>query len=138
MGMTTYSGNAVLNHFLRGAPLTAPTRVFVSLHTAAPGDTGANEVSTVAWPSYARQDPAAGDAIATGFDLSTAKATENAKQMLFPQHNGAGNVVVTHFAIWDAATSGNCIVVGSLNASKTVAPSDELVIYPDELDVTAS
>lgn len=138
MPATTYSGNILLNLLLRGVAFAAPARVYVSLHTADPGQTGASEVTTGAWPAYARQDPAAAAAVGTGFTAANAKATENAKQILYAANTGASPVTVTHFAIWDAATGGNCLLTGSLTASKTIAPTDECVIHIGELDVTVN
>lgn len=138
MALSTYAGNAVLNMLLRGVAFTAPSRVYVSLHTADPGNAGANEVTTVAWPSYARQDPAQGGAVASGFSASTAKATENLLDLLFSNYDGAGALIVTHFGIWDALTGGNLIWYGSLTASKTLQPSDEVIVYPTDLDLSVS
>lgn len=138
MAASTNSGNAILNLFLRGVAVDPPTRVWLSLHTADPGGTGANEVSTAAWPAYERQDPADGEAIATGFAAADAKATANAKQMLFARHDGAAPVTCGWAAIWDAQTGGNCLLTGRFvdgngdPATRTFNPDDEAVIYPGE------
>ena len=135
MTTSTYAANAILDLFLRGVAVTPPTAVFISLHTGDPGASGANEVSTANWPSYARQDAAQGAAIATGFTAASAKATSNTKQLLYPANDGAAQVVVTHFGIWDAATGGNFIHGDALDAVKTYFPSDEGVIHVGALDV---
>lgn len=138
MAATTHSGNAILDMLLRGVAYVPPTRVWLSLHTDDPGNTGADEVSTAAWPAYQRQDPAQGDAIATGFAAATGKATANAKQMLFARHDGAAPVSCGWAAIWDAQTGGNCLLSGRLVDSngdpttRTFNPDDEVVIYPGE------
>jgi len=138
MPASTYLGNLILDGFLRGQTVTPPTTVYVSLHTADPGDTGANEVSLAAWPAYLRVDPAAGAGIATGFDVAAAKATENAKDTQFSVNDGAGAVIVTHFGIWDASTSGNLLFHGALTASKTIAVSDQVIFRPNQLDVSVT
>lgn len=138
MPASTYAGNKILDLMFRGVAWTAPARVWISLHTADPGLAGANEVTTGAWPAYARQDPAQGGAVGDGFTAASSKAIENALQVLFPTHNGASAVTVTHFAIWDAASAGNCLFAGALNASKTIAPTDEIVIRVGELDLTVA
>ncbi len=129
MPASTYMGNAMLNLFLRGVAVTPPTGVFISLHTADPGLTGVNEVTTAAWPSYARQRAAGAGAVGTGFNAASAKATTNALLLDFGAMNGAAQVTITHFAVWDAVTVGNCLLVGALDASKTYNPSDEAVIH---------
>ncbi len=138
MPASTYAGNKILDLMFRGVAWTAPSRVWISLHTADPGLTGANEVTTGAWPAYARQDPAQAGAVGNGFTAASSKAIENALQVLFPANNGAGAVVVTHFAIWDAASAGNCLFSGALTASKTIAVTDEIVIRVGELDLSVT
>lgn len=136
MPATTYAGNAILNLFLRGVALAPPTRVYVSLHTGDPGLTGASEVTTAEWPSYARQDAAQGGAVGNGFHASASKASENALLMSFGDNNGAVPVIVTHFGIWDAPSAGNCIFVGELDDPKTYLPSDEAVVRQNAITIT--
>lgn len=135
MPASTYVGNAILNHFLRGVAAAAPARVFVSLHTADPGNAGANEVSTASWPAYVRRDAALGGAVASGFSAASGKASENLLELLFPPHNGAAPVTVTHFGLWDAATGGNLLWRGALTASKTLNPTDECIMHSGDLDL---
>jgi len=133
MPASTYAGDAMLNLLLRGIPFTPPTRVYISLHTADPGPTGANEVSTVNWPSYVRKDPALGAAIATGFDEPVNKVTQNVNLMDYGAIDGVASVTITHQAVWDADVAGNMIVYGALTTPKTFAPSDECLIKPTKL-----
>jgi len=135
MPASTYLGNALLNQFLRGVAATVPSRVYVSLHTANPGDAGSNEVTTVAWPAYARLDAAQAGAIATGFSAAAAKATASLKELLWAANNGASPVTVTHFGIWDAITGGNLLFYDALTSSKTYQPSDEGVLHAGALQV---
>ncbi|KQV27840.1 hypothetical protein ASC97_05595 [Rhizobium sp. Root1203] len=136
MSASTYAAHAILNLFLRGVAVTPPTRVYVSFHTADPGNAGANEVTTGAWPSYVRLDAAQGAAIATGFSAAAAKASANLKELLWAANDGAAPVTVTHFGIWDAATGGNLLFHDALTASKTFQPSDEGVLHASALNVT--
>jgi len=135
MPLSTFAANGVINLLTRGAAFTPPTRVYVSLHTANPGNTGASEITTAQWPSYARQDAAQGGAVAAGFVASTAKVTENLLELLFPNYDGATSLAITHFALWNALAGGNCIWTGALVATKTLLNGDECVIYPGDLDL---
>lgn len=96
MALTTYSSNGLLDLVLRNQTLTV-SGSYMSLHTADPGLTGANEV-TGGW--YARQsitwDAATTSGMATGADLQWNAIT------------GSG-ITATHIAVWDAVTTGNCI-----------------------------
>ncbi len=136
MPATTSTGNAILNCYLRGVAITPPSRVYVSLHTGNPGANGtANEVQTTVWPAYARQDPAGGGAVGSGFTAAANKATENSQLILFPANNGANPVTVTHFGIWTAATGGTCLLTGALSESKTINPCAEGVSRARDLAV---
>jgi hypothetical protein len=135
MPASTHLGNAILNEALRGVAYTPPTRVYISLHTSDPGNNGIDEVSVAAWPAYQRQDPAGGGAVGDGFAAASSKATTNAADIEFGANDGAGPVTVTHFGIWDAATSGNFLVGGALTDSKVIAPTDEMIIRTGNLTV---
>lgn len=135
MPATTYAGNKLIDHLVRGVAFDPPARLYMALHTANPGLTGASEIALAAWPGYKRMDFALGAAVATGFAAAAAKATKNAKQLLFPTQDGAASVTVTHWSIWDAATGGNCIWTGALTFNKTLNPTDEVVVHPNELSL---
>jgi len=90
---------ASLNTMLDAIP--AAGTLHVSLHTADPGSTGANE-STGGSPAYARQ-AAPFDAAAAGSRALTADETFDVPAS-----------TITHFGIWDAATVGNFIGSGDI------------------------
>lgn len=138
MPISTYAGNNLLNSMLRGVAFPLPSKVYISLHTADPGVTGTNEVSTVAWPAYIRKDAADGGAVGTGFDAAATRSTKNAKQLIYPVNDGAGNVTVSHWALFDAATGGNCLAYGPLTSSRTVQPGDVFVIDINKMTVTVT
>lgn len=144
MTASNYLGNAILDGFLRGVAITVPaTDVYVSLHTADPGATGASECTTGTWPAYARQSAKQGGALSAAFAAASSKYASNAKQIIFPAYDGTGTVTITHYALWDAATGGNCLYTGKLvvdptdvtstAAPRTLAPTDELAIYPNQI-----
>lgn len=136
MSFSTVSANQTLDLFLRGIAPPLPESVFVSLHTADPGATGANEVTGAQWPDYARQDSAAGGSIADAWTAAAGGQSQNTRQMLFPANDGAAPVVITHFAIWDALAGGRCTFGGPLGTPRTIYPEDELVIYSGMLTVS--
>lgn len=89
---TTF-GNAILDALFNQANLTAPTGIFLSLHTGAPGATGANEVTDGA---YARQD------VTAAFGAAASKALTSTSLVSFPA--AATGFTPTHFGVWDHAT----------------------------------
>ncbi len=138
MPISDYAGNNLLNSILRGAAFPLPTKVYISLHTGDPGRTGVNEVTLAAWPAYIRKDAADGGNVDTGFTASASRSSKNAKQLIYPVNDGAGNVTVSYWALWDAATGGNCLAYGPLSSSRTVQPGDVFVVDVNKLTATAN
>lgn len=135
---SSYTQDNIINALLRGVTFPLPTKTYVSLHTANPGPTGTNEVSTSNWPAYVRKDAEVGGAIGSGWSASSSGQSQNAKQILYPSQNGAGAVTVTHYAIWDAATTGNLLAYAALTTSRTLQPGDVFVFDVNSLTVQAA
>lgn len=133
---SNYLENKIIDNVLRGVNFVPPTTTFVALHTANPGEAGASEITTAAFPAYARRDAAAGGAASTGWLAPTDGVTKNAKQMIYPVYDGAAPLTVTHYSIWDAATGGNMLIYGQLTASRTLNPGDVFVVDVQKLTVS--
>lgn len=115
---SNFSRSKVYNAILKATSYAGPATVYMSLHTAAPGLTGANEVSGNA---YARQ------AITFGADTSGAGASSNAPQFPAPTPSNWGTV--THFALWDAVSGGNCLGADAL-ANQVATSVGVPVLFP--------
>lgn len=109
MALSTFLRNALLDHYLGGSAYTQPTPK-ISLHTADPGITGANEVTG---GSYVRKLPTF-SAAASGSKASSADI----------DFTGMPACTVTHVGIWDATSAGNFLQGGALAASKVVNVGD--------------
>lgn len=133
---SNYTEENVINALLRGVTFPLPSTVYVSLHTSNPGETGANEVLTSNWPAYVRKDAAVGGAINTGWAAPTDGVTTNSKQIVYPGMNGASNLTVSHWALFDAATGGNPLAYGALQTARTLQPGDVFVFDIGALTVT--
>lgn len=133
---SNYTENNVINALLRGVTFPLPSTVYVGLHTADPTDAGGNEVSTGNWPAYVRKDAAVGGAIASGWSAPSDGVSTNAKQIVYPGQNGVSNITVTHWALYDAATSGNMLAHAALQTSRTLQPGDVFVFDIGTLTVT--
>lgn len=92
----TYLRQAIYNAIFRNTAFTGAAQLYLSLHTAAPGLAGANEVTGNA---YAR--------IAIGYGAPTGGAGANNTAPTFPAPTPANWGTVTHFGIWDAVSGGN-------------------------------
>jgi hypothetical protein len=133
---SNYTENNVLNAMLRGVTFPLPAGTYVSLHTGDPGETGANEVSTIAWPAYVRKHAEDGGAIGTGWSASTTGSSSNANQLPFVANNGAGPITITHFGVWDAASGGNYLTGAACTTPRTLEVLDVLVFSPGTLTIT--
>ena len=123
--MSNYLENALINHTLRNSALSAPSAVYVSLHTANPDEDASG--AELSGSAYARQ---AATFAAPSNGVSTTSADIN-----FPQATGSWGTV-THIGIWDASSSGNMLYYTALDASKTIATGDILKIAAGSLTVT--
>lgn len=138
--MTNYLENKLVDHIFRGQTFTAPTNLYVSLHSADPGETGANEISG---NNYGRATVASSLANWAGTQSSgstsassgTGGQTSNNGSITFATPSGSWGTV-THFAIWDASTTGNCLLYGALTISKTINNGDTVSFSAASLTVT--
>ena len=120
--LTNYLENKLLDHFLGTTAYTRPT-VYVGLFTVAPGDAGGG--TEVTGGSYARQTAA--------FSAASSGATSNSGNIDFTGMPAATTVAI---ALFDASTSGNMLVHGTLTTNKTTDAGDTLRIATGDLDIS--
>lgn len=112
---------------------TSPaTNLYVSLHTADPGEAGSQSTSEATYTSYARVAVArtsGGWTVASG-------SVENAAAIVFPEATGGSNTI-THFGIGTASSgAGYLIYSGALTASLAVSTGIEPQFAAGDLTVT--
>lgn len=97
---------------------TSPlTNLFISLHTASPGEAGNQQTSEATYTSYARVSVAR---TSGGWTVSTNSAT-NAAAINFPACTGGSNTI-TDFAVGTLTSgAGKILYFGSLTASLSVS-----------------
>lgn len=132
---SNYVEKGVLNCLLRGVPLAASTKTVVALFTGDPGEDGKNnEVATAVWPAYVRRDAAVGEAVASAWtEPNDDGRCLNTKQLIFPSNNGAGNVTVSHWGLFDQ--DGRYLTGGALVTPRTLMPGDVFVFDANQLEV---
>lgn len=133
---SNYLENKLIENVLRGVAYTPPTTIYVALHTAAPGETGANEVVVGTFPAYVRKDAANGGAVSAGWTAPADGVCKNALQLIFPVYDGAAPITITHYSLWDASTGGNYLVGAALASSRTLNPGDVFVVDVQKLTVS--
>ena len=117
LGNTTETD--ILNKLFKNTalPFDGITDLYLSLHTADPGEAGTQQTSEATYTSYARINVARSGA---GWTVAGNEA-QNAALVQFPQCTGGSNVI-THVAIGTAGSgAGQILVSGALNSSLTVS-----------------
>ncbi len=111
MALGTTYGNNLLKLIFKQTNWTAPTTVNLSLHTASPGTTGANEVADA---NYVRQN------ITSSMGTPASKSVSNTSAVTFPL--AAAGYTVTHWGLWDQA--GTFIDGGAFTSSVALSAGD--------------
>lgn len=138
-----YTEANILKAITGQATFPALTFTYIALHTGDPGEgAGANEVSTGAWPSYARIKAEGAGAIGTGWSApatnGTVKESKNINILAYSANNGAATVTVTHWSVWDTITGGNMILAKDLTVPVAINVGDLFVFDANSLTLTAA
>ena len=121
--LTNYLESKLIDHFLGTTSYTMPADVYVALFTVAPSDAGGG--TEVTGGSYARK-------IAT-FSAASSGATSNDSNIDFTGMPAATTVAI---GIFDALTTGNMLLYGTLTTNKTTDAGDTLRIATGDLDIS--
>jgi hypothetical protein len=124
--ISNYLENALINATLRNTTFTSPATVYAGLFTTDPTDAGTG--SEVSGGSYARK-------AITFAAPSNGVTTNSAAACEFDQATGSWGTI-THFAIFDALTTGNMLYYGALTTSKTIASGDVFKFATSSVTVT--
>ena len=132
---TTYLENKILSFIFKnnaGSFSSPGDSIYVGLATAV-SDAEAGSLTEATFGSYARQQ-----VTAANWTLASASTDQqtvtNAANIEFPASTGTSNTV-THAFLVDAASSGNILFVGALDANKTIATGDIFRINAGNLTV---
>jgi len=110
----------------------ANTNLYISLHTADPGEAGSQTTSECAYGSYARQTVARN---ATGWDVSGNQAS-NDDLIQFPEAS-SGSETITHVAIGTASSgAGQILYSGALSSSRSVSTGIQPQFAANALTIT--
>ena len=126
--MSDYLENKILDHTLGTSAYTHPSQTYIGLSTGSFADTGSG-TAELSGSNYSR--------VAINFDAASGGTTDNSATVEFAAATGNWGAV-SHFALWDAASSGNMLIHGAFSAAKTITTGDILRIAAGELDVTAA
>lgn len=121
--LSTWARDGVLDYLFNQSALTQPSAWYIQCHTADPGLAGTTGVS-----AYSSRTQC------TDWTASSSGALSNNAAVLVAF--SGGSETITYITIWDANTSGNCIGIAQLTASKTPADGDSINFAIGEIDVT--
>ena len=124
--ISNYLENALLNATLRNTTYTSPATVYAALFTSDPTDAGSG--TECSGPGYTRK-------AITFAAPSNGVTTNSAAAVEFDQATGSWGTI-THFAIFDALTTGNMLYHGALTTSKTIGDGDVFKFATSSVSVT--
>lgn len=132
---TTYLEHKILDFLFKNNSSSFATpgnSIYVGLATAV-SNAEAGTLTEATFGSYARQQVQA-----SGWTLASSSTDQqtvtNAANIEFPASTGTSNTV-THAFIVDAASSGNILFIGALDANKTIATGDIFRINAGNLTI---
>ena len=137
---TTYLENKLLSFIFKnnaGSFATPGNSIYVGLATAvSDAEAGTlTEVNTSTQDAnYVRRQVTAANWTLASSSTDQQTVT-NAANIEYPASSGAATYTVTHAFIADAATSGNILFVGALDASKAIASGDIFRINAGNLTI---
>lgn len=122
MSIADYAERKILDHVLGVGSAWRPTARYLSLHTDNPNEGGANELTG---GSYVRQ--------AITFSAATTDGTTNVTTAAASVGGGIDftdlpAATVSHLAIWDDETGGNCLWTGACSPVRNLLAGDSLRI----------
>jgi hypothetical protein len=126
MSFSNYLETELLDHVFTNSAYTAPSTLYLALHTASPDEDGSGTEVSTSGTAYARE---AVTFSVTGNTATTSAAVEYATAT-------ANFGTVTHVGVWDASTAGNLIAYAALTTSKTIETGDVFRVPAGDLDIT--
>ena len=114
MSISNYAELKILEHTTGTTAWTIPSDVYVQLHTGDAGEDGTSNAASEATRKVTAWATASSGAIATSATLEWT--------------NVAATETYSHWSLWDALTSGNCLWTGALSSSAAVTAGDTFQI----------
>ena len=114
MSISNYAVLKILDHTTGTASWTMPSCVYVKLHTGDPGEAGTSNAATEATRKVITFSAASSGSIASAATIEWT--------------NVSTTETYSHWSLWDASTSGNCLWTGALSSSAAVTAGDTFQI----------
>ena len=114
MSISNYAELKILDHTTGRASWTAPSGVYLKLHTGDAGEDGTANAATETTRKVVTFNAASSGSIAAS---ATVEWT-----------NVSTTETYSHWSLWDASTAGNCLWTGALSSSAAVTAGDTFQI----------
>jgi hypothetical protein len=114
MSISNYAELKILDHLTGTASWTAPSTVYIKLHTGDAGEAGTTNAATETTRKAASWSAASSGSISTSATLEWT--------------NVAATETYSHWSAWDNSTAGNCLWTGALSSSAAVTAGDTFQI----------
>jgi hypothetical protein len=114
MSISNYAELKILDHTTGTTSWTMPSGVYIKLHTGDPGEAGTSNAATETTRKVVTFSAAASGSISSA---ATVEWT-----------NVSTTETYSHWSLWDASTSGNCLWTGALSSSAAVTAGDTFQI----------
>ena len=108
LGLSATVANGLLNAVCKATNYTAPTAVWIQLHTASPGSAGTTSIAG----NTTRKQSTFGSSAAGGSISNTVSIDWTSVST---------SETYTHYSAWDASTSGNFLFSGAVTANAVTA-----------------
>lgn len=114
MSISNYAELKILDHTTGRAAWTAPTTVYLKLHTGDPGEDGTSNAAAETSRQSVSWSAAASGSIGSSATVSWT--------------NVSTTETYSHWSLWDNASTGNCLWTGALSSSASVTAGDTFQI----------
>lgn len=125
--MSDYLELKFLDHFTGTASTSSPSAVYLALATATFNDDASG--TELSGNNYSRQ--------AITFGSASSGSISNNAAVEFPAATG-NQGTISHFAVFDAASSGNMLFHGAFASGKLIESGDILKVAVGSLTITAA
>lgn len=114
MSISNYAEEKILDHTTGRASWTAPSTVYLKLHTGDPGEAGTSNAATETTRQSVSWSAASSGSIGSSATVSWT--------------NVSTTETYSHWSLWDNSTAGNCLWSGALSAPAAVTAGDTFQI----------
>jgi len=126
MSKSNYLENAVLDFWLKAnsGTYSSPSTVYLGIFSSDPTDAGSG--TEIASTGYTATGAGSNQRPPIAFGSASSGSIAGPTSDIEYENTSGSSFTVSHFGVFDAATSGNLLYHDSLSSSKTIANGDSI------------